>query len=227
MKNKLYIFILSVVLFASCKGKEETFDQGYDYYPIAKGNYKIYDVRFEDYSTSGTVTEDYQIKEIVTDTFTLNGELKYRIERFKRAISSDPWPETPDSVWTSVVFSSRIIKAENNVRFVKLTFPVENGKSWNGNAENDFGDDQYVLNSVGKSFTVNGQLYSKTATVLQSPNDSNFVNKDYRKEVYAKGIGMIYKVKEIYEYEQGANWGLYKIESGIKYYERLNSYGSQ
>ena len=34
-----------------------------------------------------------------------------------------------------------VIKIENNTRFIKLVFPVENGKIWNGNGQNNFGED--------------------------------------------------------------------------------------
>jgi hypothetical protein len=61
---------------------------------------------------------------------------------------------------------------------------------------------------------------------VQEVDTSNIVDRDYRFEVFAKGIGLVYRLKEIYEYDQ-ATLGSYDIESGFKYYESLNSYGKQ
>lgn len=227
MKNR-FIYILIFFTLLSCKRKEETFDQGYSYSPLAIGNYKIYNVQKVTYISQKDSVESYQIKEIITDTITLGNELKYRLERYKRLTSTDSWPFTPDSVWTASIYPSMLIREESNIRYIKLIFPPANGKSWDGNAQNDFGEDDYVYQDVGKSYVVLNNNYSNTITVMQSPNDSNIVNKDYRMEVYANNIGMICKVKETYVYsQQGTDLGTYKIEEGIKYYERLVSYGKQ
>jgi hypothetical protein len=48
-------------------------------------------------------------------------------------------------------------------------------------------------------------------------------------EVFAKGCGMIYKVKEVYDYKQGVGAidKTYKISDGIRYSEKLTSYGRE
>ena len=213
----------------SCKRDEKTFDQGYGYYPLTINHYKIYNVQKISYSILDTIYENYQIKEIITDTFTQGGRLKYRLERFKRNSASDAWPFTPDSVWTVFLGESKLVKTESNVPYIKLVFPVEKGVSWNGNGENAKGKDDYEYEWKEKNYTVNNHYFANTISVLQSPNDSNKVKKDYRKEVFADGVGLIYKIKETYDYQQkdGAAVPGYKIDNGIKYYERIESYGQE
>jgi len=226
MKSKIYIFIIFAFIL-SCKEKERTFDEGYNYFPLAIGNYKIYDVIKTTYTSTNPVTETYQIKEYIADTITISSELKYRLERYKRATSSDNWPATPDSVWTASLYPNKAIKVENNVRYIKLVFPVQNGKTWNGNAENIYGEDDFKLQNVGKPYLVQNSNYSNTATVLQN-DESTAINKTYGVEVYAKDIGLIYKEEQIYAYVQlngTPQTGV--IDYGIIYYERINSYGHQ
>ncbi|MBX9851511.1 MAG: hypothetical protein K2X86_07100 [Cytophagaceae bacterium] len=221
--NKYFFLLASIIFFSalSCKDKEEI-DLGFDYYPIETGDYKIYNVLKITYEANDTIIENYQIKEWVSEIFTINGEERYKMERYKRLSDTLSWPATPDSVWSASVNSSRIIKVENNVRLVKLVFPVESGKTWDGNSENDRGEEVYTYKDVNKPYTLSSQTYDKTATVIQN-KDTTFINKDYRWEIYAKGVGMIYRLKEVYEFKQTGPPG--KIESGIKYYESLSSYG--
>jgi hypothetical protein len=217
----------------SCKDKMEEFDYGYEYCPVSVGNYKIYNVEEIIYENSDTVILNYQIKEQVTELFNINGEDRYKLERFKRAADTVPWPIDPDSVWSIMLNKSRIIKIENNTRFIKLVFPVENGKEWDGNAENSRGEDLYYIKNVGKPYTVLSNTFSKTAKVVQN-DDSTCISRDRRYEVYAENVGMIYRLKEIYELtdDPATNNAITKkcdyhyIDRGKKTVESLISYGN-
>jgi hypothetical protein len=226
MNKFLPLLIFAGIIFlSSCKKDKEIYDPGYSFYPLEVGNWKIYQVKKISYQPYDTTFEDFEIKEIITEEFTINNEARFRVERFKRADSTLAWPATPDSIWSIANSKSKIVQVENNTRFVKITFPVEDNKSWNGNIENDLGADDYMYINVSKPYTVLSSTFPKTATVLQS-NDSSLVDKDYRWEVYADEVGMIFKLKEMYEYKQSC-WKCGQIDEGIKYYERLISYGKQ
>lgn len=232
MSKSFYVLILfSTFLYTGCKDKEEVFDPGYDYYPVSVGDYKVYNAQSVDFSPSDTIVENFEIKESVAEIFTINGETRYRLERYFRPNSSVAWPATPDSIWSVAVSKSKVVKVENNVRFVKLIFPIENGRTWNGNVENDWGADEYILKDLGKPFTLSSQTFENTVSVVQSPNDSsNYINKDFRMEVFSKGCGMIYKVKEVYDYKQNSDGTIdlnHKISDGIRYSEKLTSYGRE
>ena len=230
MSKYLYITLFVVILF-SCKKKEETFDLGTDYFPIrAQGTYIIYDVQKITYGASGPDTSNYQLMEMTGDTATLNGQLYHKVWRYTRPNSSAAWPVQPDSVWQEYNNSVQAVKTENNVKFIKLVFPIEENKTWNGNVMNISSSDDYTMKNVDRSYTVNGHYFSKTLKVVQS-DDTSYVNEDQRYEVYAKGIGLIDKyvntvllcsdsiciVNKIY-------FNTEKIIGGIRYKQKFNSY---
>jgi hypothetical protein len=229
--NKLILFFfLAAVILTSCKGDDEEFDAGYKYYPLTVGDYKIYQVKKISFQPNDTTYENFEIKELVSEEFTINGEKRFKLEIFKRLDNSLPWPETPDSVWSTVLSESKVIKIENNVRYIKLVFPIKNARTWDGNSENFLEADDYVFKDINRPYTVLYQNFPITATVLQSPNDSSTrLYKDYRAEIYAEKVGLVYKLIERYDYKQTggvANFD-FKIDVGVKHYERLTSYGHQ
>ncbi|HXA02719.1 MAG TPA: hypothetical protein VNW99_12065 [Cytophagaceae bacterium] len=192
MCKYIYISLFSLILF-SCKTKEETFDIGADYFPIKpKGSYIIYDVQRIIYGASGPDTSNYQLMEMVGDTALLNGQLYYKVWRYTRPDASGTWPAQPDSVWEEYNNTAQAVKIENNRRFVKLVFPVTENKTWNGNVMNTYPSDDYIMQRVGRSYTVNGHYFPITLKVVQG-NDTSLVNEDQRYEVYAKGIGLVDK----------------------------------
>jgi hypothetical protein len=228
MNNFLYISFLVVILF-SCKKKEETFDTGAGYFPIRpKGSYIIYDVQRISYGATVTDTS-YQLMEMVGDTATLNGQLYYKVLRFMRPDASAAWPVQPDSVWEEYTTTAIAEKTENNRKYIKLVFPVEENKTWNGNVMNTYPSDDYTMKNVAKSYTVNGHYFPTTLKVVQS-DDSSYVNADQRYEVYAKGVGLIDKYENtillcsdpvcIQNY---INNNVQTIIGGIRYKQKFNS----
>jgi hypothetical protein len=116
---------------------------------------------------------------------------------------------------------------ENNLRFIKLAFPMDVGVSWTGNTYLPYAPYQdffnfsdfnnlslagwnYVYDSVNRSFTVaNGVTYDSTATILQIADSINvpiqdpnsFASSTYWSETYAKHIGLIYRHTTMWEYQ--------------------------
>ena len=223
-----YLFFLSILLLllASCKKEKEEFDFGYDFYPMEVGTYRIYDIVRKEYVSTIPESDTFQVKEMATETFTIGGEPRYRLERYYRDSENDPWPIVPDSIWSVHVSTQRVVRVENNIRYVNLVFPVEKNMSWNGNIENFKGADTYTIKSAGGPYELSGKNYDKTAYILQE-FDTNQVDVDIRFDVYSKGIGLVERYKETYAYFQKPDGTLTDtIESGVIYHEILNSYGN-
>ncbi|MCS6824708.1 MAG: hypothetical protein NZ529_10465 [Cytophagaceae bacterium] len=209
----LLFFFCLIFLSVSCRTKKNEPDGsiiGYDYYPIQTGLFYIYEVTERKYNGILNGQESYSdtlyyVKELIFTPITINDETKYQVYRFYKTATAPTFDDQPDSVWTVFNDRSKIIKAENNYRYIKLIFPPENGRTWDGNALNFFGIDIYTAAQYRKpfSYTVNNETknYPSTVTVIQE-DEKNLVNKDYRIEVYAQGVGMVYKQSEYYEYEQ-------------------------
>jgi hypothetical protein len=114
-------------------------------------------------------------------------------------------------------------KKEENITYIKLIFPPEINKTWNGNAQNNLGEQLYEYISVNDPDVQNNMVFDSTLTVLQSDEDDFIIEKDYELEKYAIGVGMYYKEYHVakYKYPQPVN---NPFESYTIYTETLVSY---
>lgn len=216
-KISLLYKLLLVLLLASCNTDEANLDvvpKGTDYFPFEKGRFVSYNVTETNYFlTEPTQNATYQLKEVMADAYKdLAGGTTYRIERYKRNNGRDNWVLL--NVWTARMNYNAAVKVEENVPFVKLVFPIELFKKWNGNSLNTQEEDSYEMRDFNKPVTFAGKNYNETLTVVQS-NDSTLVGKDKRREIYARGMGMIYKKSDVLVYCQFDNCrGKAEIERG-------------
>ena len=208
---KLFFFGLAVVFIASCKKETETvnFDLGYNYFPDDSGTFVIYkvdSVLYNDFDPLNLKRSSSQyLKEIVVEQFTDNlGRKAKRVERYITDSLNHPWKFS--NVWYVVKNKTNVERVEDNVRYIKLTFPVNEGNTWRGNKYNlvnhfpytdlkftttNF-DWNYTLKEVNKNYTAGTIDSDSTLTVLQVADSSN-VQKVYSVEKYAKNIGLVYK----------------------------------
>ncbi|MBL7779296.1 MAG: hypothetical protein JNK66_13530 [Chitinophagales bacterium] len=200
----LFLSVISIglLLVVSCS-KTETFaiDYHYNYFPLETGKYVAYDVDSITYTyvSGGTPQRDtvrYQTKELVADTFYDNlNQLNYRLEVYRRANSSDSWNIW--KVWSAKAATTNTQKDEDELNFIKLIFPPKEGATWEGNIylpETDpykvFRNWNYTYSSVHQPYSVNGLSFDSTLTVNQV--DAQLaIEKTFRKEVYAKNVGLI------------------------------------
>ncbi len=231
------------VLFSllSCETSPEmTIDDGLDYFPLKVGAYQIYSVDETQISQAIEQKFSYELKhQVIDSSINLEGGYSYTIQRQKRQNPNQPW-ESIDA-WTSRVADRQAIVKEGNTSFIKITFPTTSGLEWNGNSFNTLGGDQtcgenknlpcdvYKLERVGKEFTpVDGMTFPVTLTVVQNENTDLIVKQDLRKEVYAKGVGLIYKESVVLEYCTTSNClGNQKVNKGVRYKQTIKEYGSE
>ncbi len=235
MKNLLLqTLVVIVLLFAACKKDKavETVDIGYNYFPTEVGRYVVYQVdsiSYDDFFSPVKIdTAHFQLKEVIESVFTDNeGRASERIERYVRYADTLPW--SLRDVWYQTRSTTKAEKVEENVRFIKLTFPTQNNQKWNGNALNTIGTYTYEYKSVDTKKTVNGNVFDSTLTINQIV-DSNLIEKKYQVEVYAKNVGMIYKrFVDVQDkgitIEPGPLSG--RIDAGTDYTYRIIEYGKQ
>lgn len=228
---KINSFIIAcacaLVLFACKKNDDPTQEElGYSYYPINEGDYRIYDVIDTSFEGVGnTVISQYQIKEEVREPLTVNDETRYQLYLYYKYPGDTDWKSYPDSVWTVFRSGARIIKVENNIRYVKLVFPFEVDKKWDGNISDPNSDPQqyYTMKEVRRPFSYDTYSYSKTVSVVEFDNSSALDN-NYSVEVFAEDQGLVYKDKRIYKYDQ-SNLINKVIEYGDHYVQKLTAHG--
>ena len=189
--NKL-IYSLFILFVLGCKkSKTETINYFYNYFPLHVGAWVQYDVIDILHSDAGSDTSIYELKEIITEEFLDNeGRLTYRVERFSRLNSNFLW--SIKDVWYSNVTHTTAEKIEENLRFTKLIFPVNNTKFWDGNAFNNLDIWEYFYDSLHVNKTINNLTFDSTITIVQRDNE-NVVEYEKAEEIYAIDIGLIYK----------------------------------
>jgi hypothetical protein len=237
-KNWYFLILLLAGIFYGCDTETEELGDaqaGKNYYPLEIGNYRIYNVMYKKYEDDKAKdSTNFQIRERIDTIYTnLAGEPTYKIIRSRRATADDFWAD--DSVITVTLTKNQLVRKEGNLSLVKLIFPVSENKTWSPNVYNYIDSTQSPkphrarYTNVGQSYTLNGTNYPKTVRV--SVNDEEtFINIDKREEVYADGIGLIYKNYNVINYctQQPCNGNLedfdYK-ESGFMRIETLDSYG--
>lgn len=223
---KTFVAILSLFLFFTCDNLNSNLpspqDGGKFFYPNI-GQSVVYDVEDTQYDITGKITlKSYQLKEVNALTFVdTDGKEALRIERYRRENDSSKW--LLDSIFIAKKEIDKALKTENNVTYVKISFPIKEGLKWNGNAYNSLGNDVYELKKVNQSFQTNGQKFNNTFSVIQQ-NDSTLVDLKRRVEVYSEGIGLIYQEKISVSYCNSVDClGKGKIDFGTKHILKFKS----
>jgi hypothetical protein len=219
----LVVLITGMLVLHACKRKTgEATDLKQEYFPTALGQWVIYDVIDIRHDINHD-TLSYQLKEIIADDFIDNsGRLAQRIERYVRTTEADPW--TISDVWHSVRTTRSAEKVEEDVRFVKMEFPMNEFKSWDGNVYNQYVKWEYFYDSLDYSGSVGTLEFDSLAFVTHRQN-SNFVEYEQAYEVYAKHIGLVQKQLIDLDVRSGAIV-LDSIIKGIELYQTVVSYGN-
>lgn len=248
LKLLIPFLIIGAVLFQSCGDGTEAdpIEFGYDYFPLEIGKYVEYDVDsvIYDISAGNNVVKrenSIQVREEVTDSFPDNeGRLVYRIERFERKNETEEW--RVNDVWTAAVTDRQAERIEENLRFIKMVFPVSNNTNpWDGNKYIDenlvisvagesvfiFKNWLYEYREIGVPLEVNGLNFDDVVEVYQAA-DSNFIEMRLSYEQYARGIGLVKREMKILDTQciadcVGQTWEE-KAEKGFIVRQKIRDY---
>lgn len=218
-KNIFALICLTLVLLMGCTKDKETVNAiDYRYYPIAIGDSMIYQVSLFNKDLN-TYDSTYQLLERVESIFNDNeGRQTYRLERYVRMTDTEAW--SIYKVWTVNRTSISIEKQEDNITYIKLIFPVKLNKTWNGNAKNIFADDfeDYKIITLNEPLQTMNYSFDSTLKVQQINYDYGFEKRNHY-EVYASGVGMIYK--DQYDSLQGGPLGkIYHYTETLLYHNK-------
>ena len=213
----------TVILLNSCKKRVDDFTSASitDYYPLEVGKYITYNLDstvFINFGQRDTVIR-YQVQDKVDAQITdNNGKPAYRIIRYIRKNETQDW--LPNSTFMAVPTDNSLEFIENNLRYIKLKLPITEGFSWMGNSYIDtysLNSDvkyldvwQYTYDSLNLPLTLGNLIIDSTVTVNekdeflgQDPNinGTEYAEKNYSVEKYAKSIGLVYKEFLHWEYQ--------------------------
>jgi len=214
----LFIFTICGLLQFSCSestvGEDLTIVKGFNYQPLEIGKYITYELDSIVYRTQTggdcMFMQDssfHYLREEVVDVCEDNtGRESFVIERYTRKNLTDPWQVI--DVWSTTMTNSQVERVEENLRFIKMVFPVSEGVNWDGNSffqdtsviiggeVIDFykhWSNEYEYGTIDVAEEINGIMFDSVATVIQSAPSENKLNHRSSIEKYARGVGLIYK----------------------------------
>lgn len=222
MRNSgLSVLLFCGLLLADC-GQRETLPPvdvdseakvQYAYFPLYIGQYQVYQIDsvVYDFAPAGTSKRASITfaKEIVTDSLLDNtGTLRYTVERYERANATQPWQLT--SIETAQRTSDQAIRTENNLRFLKLIFPMDRRSEWDGNRWIDpdreisiadermrpFSNWRYEVDSIDVPAKVGPFSYDSTLFITEV-DENNVVELRLSRVRYAKGKGLVWREQRI------------------------------
>lgn len=220
-----YFIILLTGIVLSCSDGSEMRVVDNAYFPLYKGAYHIYTVTEKTYSISDApITREFELRTVVVDSFLLkDNTYSYVLYRYSRDDESKDW--TYIDTWSAYTDANRAIMQEGNTSFVKISFPAQLGRQWDGNAYNPMAEDEYEIIEAG-AVTVEGKSYDDCITIRHEDNQDFIVYRDKRMEVYARGVGLIYmELVNLHYCTVNCN-GLQQVDIGVERTQSLKSYGT-
>jgi len=223
MRTFTQLLVLAILFTCwSCSENRETedftLDYNYGYFPLEVGKFWIYQVDSVIFDTTAMgITVDTSItflRETITDSFPDGaGKTVFRVERSVRSSTSGTWQV--QSVWAASRTDRQAERIEDNLRFIKMVFPLQRGANWDGNQFIDptteiivagetleiFKNWNYQVKAIDESVSLNGVNFENVATIEQA-NSENLIELRESKEQYAEGIGLVYKELRILDTQE-------------------------
>lgn len=232
------LWLLAFSLFA-CTSDPISPDLGLGYYPIALGDYRIYDVNETTYVDKVAATEQYQQRESFYEVIETAGQITYILRIERRENEMAPWA----SVKTVKVRQTNqfLEYHEDNQSFIRMTYPIKFCKEddqnrltglggaecaeWDGNVENQRDPEfhHYRILESG-DFTFGETDHIK---LVLSDFPANIVKRDQRYEIYASGVGLVERSYDQVEFCISGCSGTDEIQDGSVLLQRLIEYGSE
>jgi len=218
----LFVYLLISCCLFACKKQSEALIVANikDYCPLQVG--RVFTYRLDSTRISNFVfsTAYYLEKDSVVGSFNdAQGRTSYIFNRFVTdTLQSQPYQMVESYYITYDVNKIEYIDGANR-RFIKLVNPISLYTTWNGNSyledsiqikitdNTSYLGWVYQYTSINQPSTVWGSTYVNTCTVLQAADSSGVFDpnqlsyKTYSSEVYAKGVGLIYKQFMDYFYQ--------------------------
>lgn len=194
--NKTPLPFLLVALFIACSEDEEPTIhkiEGYRYFPLQLQQERVYQVDsilYDDFS--GTVdTLSFQRRELIKDQFVDDSKRTVFITEVSfRTNDSMEWRVQKD--FTQLRMDRRAEVMVDDLTIVPLIFPFSVGESWDGNAFNTKEEQHFQYRDLYQSFEINDLIFDSAITVGQIDRET-LIDRYYREEKYAAGIGLIFR----------------------------------
>lgn len=227
MKKNIAVSVLPFMLLLLVACEKETqqdkpsmTDNSSAYFPLDSGLTRIYQVDsiYWDPFTGINDTVSYLLKEVVADEYIDNeGRFGRRLERYKQNGTGD-W--IIFQVRAALKLGNRGETVENNIRYVRIIFPLNEGDTWDINAYNALGNQEGECIRQGTADAIGPLSFSNTCWISGDDEPATLIGDRFAEERYAVAIGPYYKI--LAEVETNIISG--DTTSGYVYTEKLISY---
>lgn len=232
--KSLLAFLALSILVVSCKK-----DKGPDltdrslYMPVDLGRQYHYEVDSSYWTTDSSGVVKYEYRETYeTDVPDNTGGLQTRIKMEKKGVNSAGFSLLGyayiQKYYNKNAKEYTIELTRNNVKYVLLTTPIENGDSLNRNAKNLGTAEFWSASMIESNYSVPGYSFPHTLTLSTREYEDSIYHIS-SKEVYAHNVGLVYK-EDIYLKGKTnvTNWQNVpinqRIENGYQYVKTLKSH---
>lgn len=214
MRRYLILFSLILGLIA-CENSTVAPNEeilGLQFFPIDFQNVDRYEVKEINYNNDGTIdTTQYLLQDEWNDSIAINGGVK--LEGYRYQINQSGQKSIVSTIVKTRTSNLAILKIGNSEE-IKLSFPVTEGKTWNGTPE-EFEEDYFTIQQAFQSYELGDSTYENTVQIIQEDNQDSISNYDQRIEVYAANTGLIYRISSQIEFCRDTEClGLQEIEFG-------------
>jgi hypothetical protein len=192
----IFIFLGFFAIQISCKKDASISPVSFNnknYFPLEKGRFWVYKVDSFYYNdfTSSIDTFSFELKEYIeSEIKDEKGNTSYRLERYYRNNSSQNW--ILKRVWQTSLLGNSALKTEENIKYVKMLFPIKQNLKWNGNAYNSLGEFNFEYTEVHKKTSL-GALEFDSASTVQLKSDTSLISLENHVEQYAANVGLVKK----------------------------------
>lgn len=230
------LFILCIIgLIVSCQKQEiKQIPVQYDfgYFPLDSGMWRQYEVSFIEIDAPSEVydTVRYQLREVYSDWFLNSAnDSMMRIERFVRDSSHHSWQAS--TVWQAGIKNADALQIEENVKYLKIKFPIKLDFDWNGDIYNRLDtleEYRYTITSMDLPEIINLVNFDSVLIVTQK-SKSSIIDKVEFVEKFAYGIGLVEKQQiDIYSSDVDESVPIeQRATKGTMYYQKITSYGKK
>lgn len=212
----LFPLVVILVAFASCKDRVIDEDFTTDvadqqrYFPLQLQQPVIYQIDsvVYDFGVNGAILVNSSttfVKEVITDTLRdSQGRLQWKVEQFERTSDTLPWEIK--RIWSAEMNGSQAIRTEENLRFLRLVFPMDRRSEWDGNLWIDANREIQIAGERMRPFTgwnyevdsINiprqvGTFSFDSTLVITEVDETNIIERRLSRCVYAKNIGLVWK----------------------------------
>jgi hypothetical protein len=217
---RIYLLVFALIAVSwGCKKDElskteqETLSAWIQLKPGQRRIYMVDSLAFRrDKSLPDTFT--FQWMEMVDTVFEDNvQELAARIKIVTRKDSLDFWQFK--RMYYAKVTRDYYERVEENIRYIKVSFPPVEEALWNMNSRNNLPATWLYYEDLNKPYQ-EGFIPTDSALTIVARSINNSIEKYSYREVYGKGIGLLFK-ENVEMLKQGNNWDGFKRTQKLVY----------